>query len=351
MNLTAPPPPKRVERAVSKAAHDRGAQLGAAAAVATGAAVIGGRAAARAIRSDGHDGPSRAYRLKRREKTAKGVRRIAHGRVEHALEQLRQQPDGEEVAVHTARKDLKKLRSLLRLVRGELGKSAYSAENARYRDAGRLLSDARDAEVKLQTLAALRDRFDDLPDLDGYVAALKSEQASARHGNGTLTDAARAIEAGGESIDAWDLPGGRWPPVGDGLASAYGRGRRALALVKESDGDGEAVHEWRKRSKDLWYHLRILERAWPEVLGPLAAQAHELSDLLGDHHDLSVLADDARRRPDRFPADDGARLGSAIETRQEELLAVAIPLGERLYAEKPKAYRGRMKAYWKAQRP
>ena len=124
---------------------------------------------------------SRAYRLKRKEKTAKGVRRIALGRVEHALEQLREQPDGEKAAVHTARKDLKKLRWLLRLVRSELDESTYSAENERYRDAGRLLSGARDAEVKQQTLEALRDRFEDLR-VDEYAAALRAERESSGDG-------------------------------------------------------------------------------------------------------------------------------------------------------------------------
>ena len=41
---------------------------------------------------------------------------------------------------------------------------------------------------------------------------------------------------------------------------------------------------------------------------------------------------------------------AAIRTRQEELLSEALPLGERLYADKPKAYRRRIKAYWKTSR-
>jgi CHAD domain len=166
--------------------------------------------------------------------------------------------------------------------------------------------------VKLLTLAELRDRFNALPDLDGNVAALEAERASVQDGDATPSEAARAIDAGGRAIDDWDLPAGRWAPIGDGFTSAYGRGRKALALVKDFDGEKEAVHEWRKRAKDLWYHLRILEPVWPEVLGPLAAQAHGLSDLLGDHHDLAVLAVDApstglpcRRR--REGAEDGDR--------------------------------------------
>ena len=62
-------------------------------------------------------------------------------------------------SIHGARKDLKKLRALLRLVREELGTALFKVENHRYRDAGQLLAGSRDAEVKLQTLIALRSRL------------------------------------------------------------------------------------------------------------------------------------------------------------------------------------------------
>ena len=39
--------------------------------------------------------------------------------------------------MHEARKDMKKLRALLRLARGELGGQTYERENARFRDAAR----------------------------------------------------------------------------------------------------------------------------------------------------------------------------------------------------------------------
>ena len=50
------------------------------------------------------------------------VRRVARGRIDHALDELRGSSDSTRAeAVHEARKDMKKLRALLRLVRGELG--------------------------------------------------------------------------------------------------------------------------------------------------------------------------------------------------------------------------------------
>lgn len=49
------------------------------------------------------------------------------------------------------------------------------------------------------------------------------------------------------------------------------------------------LHELRKRTKDLLYELELLCCVWPEMIGPLVEQAHHLTDLLGDDHDLAVL--------------------------------------------------------------
>jgi len=66
-----------------------------------------------------------------------------------------------------------------------------------------------------------------------------------------------------------------------------------------------------------------------------------------------VLAADLRSR-DSVAADgddEVTPLLNAIEGRQEELLEAAVPIGERLYAESPKAFGKRMHAYWRAWRP
>jgi hypothetical protein len=110
---------------------------------------------------------------------------------------------------------------------------------------------------------------------------------------------------------------------------------------------GELLHEWRKRAKDLWYHLRILRGAWPALLGETADEAHRLTELLGDHHDLTVLAEDAARRPGLLGKAE-PRVQSLIARRQGELLEDAVVLGSRLYAEKPDAFGARLRAYWEA---
>jgi CHAD domain-containing protein len=299
--------------------------------------------------------PARAYRLRTKDGVAEGMRRIALGRTEKALDELAS-ADHDELAsaIHGARKDLKKMRAVLRLIRVELGEDLFKSENSRYRDAGRLLSGTRDAEVKLETLSALRDRFgEDLPTLAArqWKATLERERnevVDAAHGEtaGQIDAAGEAIEEGRVRILGWPLEADDWSLVGPGLAKGYERGRRAMKRTL-AEPRPENVHEWRKRAKDLWYQLRIVREAWPSLLGETADQAHALADLLGDHHDLAVLADDLASR-DEIGAKSG--FGDAIERRQDELLAAALELGERLYAEKPKAFKRRLKRFWLAWR-
>lgn len=299
-------------------------------------------------------GPSRSYRLKRKEEPAEGIVRIAADRAEKAVEELRRAGGNGDFAeaIHSARKDLKKLRGALRLVRAELGEKRFRAENSRYRDAGRRLSASRDAEVKLETLAALQRRFaGELPDgpVDDWKELLSRERADPG-GDGALAaqieSAIGEIEVGRDEIVRWRLSAESWDLLAPGIERAYKRGRREMRRARARRRAGD-VHSWRKRAKDLWYQLRIVRGSWPAVVGELADQAHELADLLGAHHDLTVLDEDLGAREELA---NGEALAAAIARRQDELLDDALRLGERIYAEKPRAFLRRLRAYWEGWR-
>lgn len=95
------------------------------------------------------------------------------------------------------------------------------------------------------------------------------------------------------------------------------------------------------------YQLRIVRETWPALVGETADQAHELADLLGDHHDLTVLHEDLRAREGLSGK---KAFATAIERRQDELLEDALRLGVRVYAEKPKAFLRRFSIYWESWR-
>src|SRR5919198_1946679 len=281
--LKTPTVSKRAERALARATKDRNARLAAGLVVGAGAAIAATKAALDRVHEDTDNRKPRTYRLRRKESPIAGIRRVAESRADDALEQLREGIErNPDAAVHEARKDLKKLRSVLRLVRQDVGEDLYRRENVRYREAGSALSGARDAQVKLETLAALRERFnerfaEDELALLGHALEAERERLAAPGGDALALDRAMgAIDAGRDAIADWPLHTDDWSLIGPGLKRTYRRGRNRFADVRSEAGD-EAIHEWRKRVKDLWYHVRLVRSANDSVLGEMADQVHELS--------------------------------------------------------------------------
>jgi CHAD domain-containing protein len=289
-------------------------------------------------------GESRAPRLEPGEPLPEGMARIARGRIDHALEELRGNTGSTPGhAVHEARKDMKKLRALLGLARGELGERTYASENACFRDAARELAGARDADVILATLKALELRDGLGRELRRRIHDGHSEQRS----KGREAAARGAVAILGEArgrIDDWPLERDSFAALSEGLERTYRRGRREFGDARAGGGT-EALHEWRKRVKQLWYHASLLRCAWPPVMTAFADEAHELSGRLGEDHDLALLAGWVWEHVGHEP-----ELVAAVEDRRERLQSEAFALGGRLYAEKPSAYVRRIERLWDAGR-
>ena len=295
-----------------------------------------------------------AFSLKTKKSEGNGIRRVAHGRTEDALQLLRDEQADPTEAVHEARKDLKKLRATLKLVRPVLGDRTYRRENGRFRDAGRALSEVRDAQARAETVDALAERFADDPPPGGWWAlrALLVEGDAAANGElEALRDRAAAeIERGDEAIDDWPLDANGFELLRPGLKRAYSRGR---SRYREARGDptDEALHEFRKRSKDLWYHLRLVGAGWPAVMEATAEEAHELSDRLGDDHDLVVLSAYLDETDVKLTDEQLEHLHRLIKERRRELQNAAFAYGERLFAERPNCFVRRLESYWEAAKP
>jgi CHAD domain-containing protein len=149
-------------------------------------------------------------------------------------------------------------------------------------------------------------------------------------------------------IDDWQLRQGGWMALEDGVLRAYGRGRRAFVLAQQ-EPSLENLHAWRKRVKDLWYHQRLLAPVCGPAIRGQAKDAHRLADVLGDDHDLGVLRDMLAAGHLDVAVDLTAVI-ALIDHRRAELQAEAIHMGERVYVEKPKAFRRRMQRSWVAGR-
>jgi CHAD domain-containing protein len=296
--------------------------------------------------------PPLPFALQPAEPVPDAVRRIVDEQLAKALEELRDVPPAKaDAAVHSARKRFKRVRAVLRLVREELGEEVFAAENAHFRDAGASLGEARDAAVLVETLASLRGELD--PEV--YAGARRTLLARRRavkrrvlDGGDGLASVAAAAQAARERLADWPLSADDFGALAPGLKRAYRDARQAFDRARPGE-HADRFHDWRKRVKDLWHHCEVLQPIWPAVLKPLAAEFHELADLLGGDHDLAVLQDLCRADA-MAHARQTSPVIDAAEFRRTALQRRARALGDKLFAERPKAFARRLGEYWQSWR-
>lgn len=291
-----------------------------------------------------------AYRLKAGRPLAKSILRAGLDQIERSANQLKKNPNPHD-GVHQARKAFKRMRALLQLIRPIIGGKAYARENRRYRKLGRRFSGARDAQALLDVVQKL--------DVDSTLAA---RRASAAISEWLREERSRVEEAfAGEHRDSGlkalakarraftrlPIQDATLDCVGLGLQAGYRDGRRCFykAYITNEDED---FHDWRKAVQRHWRHLQLVSPAWPEALRPRVVLARELSRLLGDDHDLSVLCERVAAHC-RSLLDDDEMTGflALCRERQNQLRRLARGRGARLFGEKPKALRLRIENYWR----
>ena len=295
------------------------------------------------------------YRVQPDEQLGAGLRRCAAEEIASAIDELGDGYKADQVAaVHEARKSLKKIRALLRLVRPGLAQGVYRREMDAMRSAGQALSASRDADVVIAAFDGLRRSF--TGQAPGEVvkearAGLAAERRVARKhaGVGAVVETRDALQQALERVPGWGISDDAWGAAQAGVRRAYERGQAAFELALE-EPTVEHLHDWRKRVKDLWYHQRLLEPLWPATMEAQAEHAHRLSELLGDDHDLAVLHEKLAASP-QAPQLDG--MLAIVDQRRADLQREAWPLGRRIYAERPKAFVRRLDRWrraWEAER-
>jgi CHAD domain-containing protein len=281
------------------------------------------------------------------------LRRLVCHQLERAHAELTDDRKDAHEAVHSARKRFKKIRAVLRLLRGELGER-YACESAWYRDQGRELARVRDASTLIEAIDALTERF---PEAIRRTAAadirprLATGRAAIVAEIGDLSDALRGLaEKLGEArarLQTWPACRMDFEAISPWIRKSYAKGRRAL---RETGGAPTAAnfHELRKRVKDYWYHCKVLSPCLTCSVKPPRRTLAKLAEALGEDHDLAVLREHLSRTADDLGGIERlASLFALIDTRQAELRGAAAELGEEVYAEKPRAYLERLGKCWK----
>ena len=289
-----------------------------------------------------------SYQLRKGETLGDGLRRICRKQIEAAIAVASGEKKASDTPVHQMRKHLKKTRAALRLVRKEIGAGLFREQDHCLRDVGRLTSEIRDAEVRLQTVRELqgvnqRRRRGAYPkleellilELENFMAAFAEWQ----------TQAVPILERACANIDCWPLEHFDRKQLRRAVQRSYKSGRKALACAQATP-IAENFHRFRTRAKRLWYDLRILRPVNPVVLKNLTDDLDALGSLLGRAHDLSFLADRLRREERNSDWErEGHKLLAVIEVSQGDLQRGAAELAEHFFAERPRDFGDRIGGY------
>ena len=280
------------------------------------------------------------------------ARKIFRRQIDKSLECLERRSISEE-SIHRARKQIKKARAILRLLRPSLSSKQYRAENARLRDAARPLGAARDAAMLRKTFqhvhtgvraAGIRAGSREIDQI------LASEQSGAHRrvaSKGGVPRSRRLLREARARTSRFHLGKHGWSTIGEGVRRVYGQGRKALKAVTAAPSD-TAFHEWRKQVKYLRYQVQMLRPIRPGPMDALTRELHSLGDCLGDDHDLVVLR--ARLTASGSPLQGNSRLRALVDKVDHQragLQRKALKAGARIFKQPPAPFCSRLRQHWR----
>jgi len=294
-----------------------------------------------------------SYRLENSETLSFGLKRIVLELIDNSVFNFAKGNGSLNEDVHETRKNFKKTRTVLRLIRSDIGVESFRIENSFYRDSGRVLSDLRDSTVLIQTFDKLlknseleMSNFDFSIFRNFLVEKHKNISASKHKKSEVINSLSTELLLARSRVFDWPISGDKFKIIKKNLQLIYEEGQVYMYAVF-NEAIKENVHEWRKRVKNLWYSMRILSNLWPEIMSPLVTLLGKLSDNLGDTNDMFLLKERIITNHSKFKDDQHTKeLINFIDRRIIDLLRDARSIGRKVYSEDSKYFVGRMQNYF-----
>jgi CHAD domain-containing protein len=281
--------------------------------------------------------------------------KVARRQLRHAIDILHERPQGLDHAIHEARKRLKRVRSLYRLVAREMPKF-QARENARLRSIANSLSTLRDAAALVETAAYLHDLAHDTDEAEALgrivvtLGARRDRIAMAQKDpKAMVPDTIAALKKAIRALDDVSLKGGHRRHgriLARGWDDAIRKARKALAAC-EGHVSAEAFHTLRKRTQDYRAYHVLLNPLWPAAMTAKYTLASGLVELLGRVNDLELLCDLVETEHHHFDnADDLAHLLYAIIFHQQQDRHSALDRAEEIFGDDADDEATRIELLW-----
>ncbi|NKM25373.1 CHAD domain-containing protein [Rhizobium laguerreae] len=296
-----------------------------------------------------------AYRIRPDADFTKAFRSVATEQLERAVTFLGERPDGAHEAIHSFRKNLKRLRSLYRLVAREVP-DFQAQENARLRDTARSLSAIRDAAALIGTAEYLqhaargKEESEALGRIVTILEGRRDWMAQAESGlEQRLAETSDVLKQAIAALDAVSFDGGHRKNARM-LAKSWRRtARKAKTALAACHGEATAdvFHDLRKRTYDYRLYHALLRDVWPGAMKAKRDAAKELVEDLGHIHDLTVFSELVEVEPQLFTRnDDLAHLLDIMIFRQQEDRRQALVKAEAVFADDADEEAQRIELLW-----
>lgn len=288
------------------------------------------------------------FEVTREESAPAAIGRVASELAASALAHLDRIGEDPVGAVHEARRNIRSLRALVRLLRGALGEERYAPASAALRDAAHALSPRRDAHVVLGAFDTIAAKLPD--ELRGEADRLRAALARATDCAEPIDRQASAASAriGGfvESLGAWSAPpAGFEDAAAEGLRRCARRARRRYRDAR-AEPTPERLHELRKHCKDVREQLRILLPLKPGRFASLSATYDAACDRLGEERDLHLLGQTLATIPESEARRARAEVAEAARLRRVEMTVRGLREAHEATRSSPRELADIVRARW-----
>lgn len=228
------------------------------------------------------------------EHAAQRLRRKALELADDAAVRLEKLQDDDPKEIHEIRRRFKELRAMVRLV------GASRAEGQWFRNAGRRFAAQRDTKAAMEAFDRLRERFAVEWTPRQFLKIRRVLERPAQPTDPLIVSQMRAelaIERG--RIAAWPVDSMQPDDLWQAVTRTYRNARRAMRAAM-NEGTRERFHEWRRRTKVLWYQEQFIDFLGMADFEAPVKSLRKLQRILGDHHDLVVIDELCRQTPASF---------------------------------------------------
>jgi len=291
-----------------------------------------------------------AYRFELNECFTDGFRRIAMEQIEHIELNLNAPEVGAE-QIYETRKTIKRLRSLLRLVRHGLNVDEFTTYNNLLRNMSQRLGVFRDLDSMRETLQNLKPNVDarHMLYIEQLYDILSSRKNALMKETGTMAIERTLLDKSNlaSALHATKFSSLDPDVLGAGLIASYKAGSMRLQIAIHTD-HSESFHECRKSVQQHWRHMQLLQNGRPAEFKRRADTAKELAQLLGKDHDLCLVRFFTQKQIGNITAQGAGTINTYCAGLQKNLRCDAVSVGQKLFQDHPAALAQKVINHWRA---